>query len=244
MSGHSKWATIHRSKEAKDAKKGAIFTKLAMAVMIAVRQGGGITDPEKNFKLRLAMEKARQMNMPKDNILRAIEKATGGNGQQLEEVLFEGFLPAGVGVLAQGLSDNKLRTAQQVREIVEKHGGRMGGSGSVSHLFILMGELRVKYQAVEGKSADEQELEIIDLGIEEINEDEEGGWWLYCHKEQTFEMKKRLEDMGYAVAEADLTMKPGMLIEVADGDTRKKIENILENLEDLDDVHKVWTNYA
>lgn len=244
MSGHSKWATIHRAKEAKDAKKGAAFTKLAMAISIAVKEGGGITDPEKNFKLRLAMDKARQFNMPKENVTRAIEKAVGGGDQQLEQVMFEGFLPGGAGVLVQSLTDNKLRSAQQVREVIDKSGGRMGSTGSVSHMFALMGELKFKCQMPNDKSKDNQELEIIDLGVDEIEEDGEGGWWVYCHKDQTFELKKKLEEMGYTLEEVDLTMRPTTTIEVSNPETRAKIESILETLEDLDDVHKVWTNYA
>jgi len=244
MSGHSKWATIHRAKEVKDAKKGAIFTKLAMAIVIAVKEGGGITDPEKNFKLRLTMEKARQVNMPKENVTRAIEKAVGSSAMQLEEVLFEGFLPGGAGVLVQALTDNKLRTAQQVREVIEKSGGRMGGSGSVSYMFVMRGELKAKYSGTAAKSKDDQELEIIDLGIDEIEDGEEGYWWIYCDKDKTFEIKRKLEEAGYSVEEADLAMKPTTTIEAGAPDTRERIVNILENLEDLDDVHKVWTNYA
>lgn len=217
---------------------------MAMAILIAVREGGGITDPEKNFKLRLAMEKARQFNMPKENVSRAIEKAVGGSGQQLEEVLFEGFLPGGAGVLVQALTDNKLRTAQQVREVVEKSGGRMGSSGSVSYMFVLRGELKAKYNRPGNKDKDEQELEIIDLGINEIEDDETGNWWIYCDKDKTFEIKKKLEEMGYLIEEADLAMKPTTTIEATDAEAHERVLGILENLEDLDDVHKVWTNYA
>ena len=132
MSGHSKWATIHRAKEVKDAKKGAAFTKLAMNITVAVRQGGGIGDPEKNFKLRLAVDKARQFNMPKENISRAIEKGTGaGAGGSLEDVMYEGFLPGGCAVVIEGFTDNKARTVQQVRSVLEKGGGTIAGTGAV-----------------------------------------------------------------------------------------------------------------
>jgi len=127
MSGHSKWATIHRQKEAKDAKRGSNFTKLAAAITVAVREGGGVVDPGQNFKLRLAIDRARQFNMPKDNISRAIEKGAGGGGSdELAEVVYEGFAPGGVAVMLEAFTDNKLRTAQKVREVFDKNGGTLG----------------------------------------------------------------------------------------------------------------------
>lgn len=239
MSGHSKWATIHRQKEAKDAKKGAVFTKLAAAITVAVREGGGITDPGQNFKLRLAVDMARQFNMPKENISRAIEKGTGGGGAEgLVEVVYEGFGPGGVAVVLEAVTDNKLRTWQKVREVFDKNGGTLGGSGAVGYLFAPKGELRIKNHEL----SDEDELKLIDLGADEIDRGDE--WVVYCAKERTFEMKDKLEKLGYGVMGAELAMKPVSYVNVSDPEDRKKVENILEKLEDLDDVHKVWTNYA
>lgn len=241
MSGHSKWATIHRAKEANDAKKGAAFTKLAQAIALAVKQGGGIGDPEKNFKLRLAIDRARQFNMPKDNISRAIERGMGGaGGNDLDEVLYEGFAPSGVAVLVSAVTDNKLRTAQKVREVLDKSGGSMGSSGSVSYLFSPAGELLVRFK---NGAYDEQELEIMDLGVQDVQRSEEG-FAIYCQRDKTFEMKENLEKLGYKVESAELTMKPAIQIDVSDSETANRIESILERLEGLDDVDHVWSNYS
>ncbi|MDO8488055.1 MAG: YebC/PmpR family DNA-binding transcriptional regulator [bacterium] len=240
MSGHSKWATIHRSKEVKDVKRGAAFTKLGRAITVAVKEGGGVSDPEQNFKLRLAVDKARQVNMPKENITRAIEKAAGGGGDQLTESLFEGFLPGGAAVLVQVLSDNRLRTAQEVRGILDKGGGTLGGSGSVSYQFRQMGEVIVT--AKSGKTIEEQELELIDAGAEDIDQ-VENKIVIHCQPKSTFEVKEAVEKLGYQVESAELTMHPTSLVSV-DELTQARIETLLEKIEDLDDVQKVYTNYA
>lgn len=240
MSGHSKWATIHRQKGVKDAKKGAVFTKLAAAITMAVKTGEGVGDPDNNFRLRLAVDKARQFNMPKENISRAIEKGMGSGGaDQLTEAVYEGFAPGGAAVMVEALTDNKLRTAQAARIVFEKNGGTLGSQGTVGYMFRQVGELRI----VNNNLGDEDELKIIDLGIEDIEMDE-ATWLIFCEKERTFEVKERLEKLGYKVENAELVMKPTVAIHVQDEDARRKTENLLEQLEDLDDVQKVWTNYA
>lgn len=241
MSGHSKWATTHRQKEANDAKKGAVFTKMAAAISIAVRAGGGIGDPDKNFKLRLAVDKARQFNMPKENIARAIEKGMGGGaGVQLEEVMYEGFLPGGVAVLVESQTDNHLRTQQQVRMIVDKAGGNLGSTGSVGYLFSHKGQVAAD---LGGKSAEEAELAVIDLGADDVEVDGDK-LIVYCDKDKTFVLKEGLDKAGYKTESAELVMKPMAFVEVADIEQRQKIEKVLSDLEDLDDVSSVWTNYA
>ena len=230
MSGHSKWATIHRQKEINDSKKGAVFTRLAAAITIAVKQGRG---------LQLALDKAKQFNMPKESIQRAIDRATGAGGENLEEAMYEGFLPGGVAVIVQVLTDNKLRTQQQVREVLDKNGGSMAGAGAVSYMFEQVGELRIMNHEL----CEDDELKIIDLNIDEIIKDD-GEWVIYCHKERTSEVKEGLEKFGYKVTGVELVMKPTTLIEVANPETRGKIENLLGKLEELDDVHGVWANYA
>ncbi len=229
MSGHSKWATIHRQKEVKDAKKGQAFTKLAAAITNAAKKGQG---------LQLAMEKAKQFNMPKENVARAMDRATGAGGENLEEAMYEGFLPGGVAVIVQVLTDNKLRTQQRVREVLEKGGGSMGGSGSVGYLFEHKGELRIKNKEL----GDEDELKIIDLNVDDIVKGDDE-WVVYCHREKTFEIKEELEKMGYKVR-AQLVMRPMIVIEVHEDEMRNRIESLVEKLEDLDDVHGVWANYA
>lgn len=241
MSGHSKWATTHRQKEANDAKKGAVFTKLAAVITVAVKQGGGVTNPDENFKLRLAVDRARQVNMPKENIQRAIEKGSGtAGGAELTENMYEGFLPGGASVLVETLSDNKLRTSQEVRITLDKNGGSMGSSGSVSYMYSQKGQIIVD---LAGKNPDEAELQFIDAGAEEMDTDE-GKLLLYCDKDKTFELKQKIEAMGYKVEAAELTMKPTTWIDIEDGETRQKAEKILDLLEELEDVTHVWTNYA
>ena len=226
MSGHSKWATIHRQKGINDAKKGAIFTKLGKAITIAVKQGRG---------LQLALEKAKQYNMPKDNIQRALHPAQG----ELDEVMFEGFGPGGVAILVSAVTDNKLRTAAEVRGVLDKGGGSLAGQGAVSYLFSHEGEIIAK----PNKPVEEAELEAIDLGIDDVEAEGEK-LIIYCHRDQTFELKGKIEKLGFEVESAELVMKPMTLMEVSDEDTRQKIESILGKLDDLDDVQKVWTNYA
>src|SRR3989344_704878 len=235
MSGHSKWATIHRQKEAKDAKRGSNFTKLAAAITVAVREGGGVVDPGQNCKLRLAIDRARQFNMPKDNISRAIEKGAGGGGSdELAEVVYEGFAPGGVAVMLEAFTDNKLRTAQKVREVFDKNGGTLGGSGAVKYLFSQVGEMRL----VSSGLGDEDELKMIDLGVVDI-ERGEGEWIVYCEKERTYEIKDEMEKMGYQITNTELVMRPINPIEVNDPELKKKVENLLDKLSDLEDVHKV-----
>lgn len=240
MSGHSKWATIHRQKEVKDAKRGAAFTKLGAAITVAVREGGGVADPNQNFKLRLAVDQARQMNMPKENIQRAIDRAAGGAGAELTEVEYEGFLPGGAAVVAVGLSDNKLRTSQQVREVLDKGGGSLAGSGAVGYMFDRKGEVVIKPLETRVKSQEDQELELIDLGAEDI--DKEGdSWVVYCSRDDTYTMKEKLAELGYKVESADLTLKPNTAMDV-ESEPGEKAMAILEKLQDLDDIHKVYTN--
>lgn len=226
MSGHSKWATIHRQKGVNDAKRGAIFTKLGRAISIAVKRGQG---------LQLALEKAKQYNMPKENIQRAFNPNHG----ELYEAMFEGFGPGGVAIMVFVVTDNKLRTAQAVREVLEKNGGSMGSQGAVAYLFSHEGELVAK----PNKNVEEAELEVIDLGIDDV---EAGGdkLLIYCHRDQTYEIKEKLEKLGYGVESAELVMKPTILVEIVNEETKQKIESLLVKLDDLDDVQKVWTNYA
>lgn len=244
MSGHSKWATIHRQKEVKDAKRGAIFTKLAANIVVAVRQGGGIADPDKNFRLRLAIDKARQFNMPKENVARAIEKGVGGGaGGVVTEVSYEGFLPGGCAVIIEAVTDNRTRCAQQVRLVLEKHGGTMGSSGSVSYLFSPMGFVRVKAKAIGDKPLDEQELEIMDVdGIEDIETDSES-INIYCDREKTYEIREKLVKLGWDVETAELIMKPATFVEIGELEKQQKIDETVEALEELDDVTHVFTNY-
>jgi len=242
MSGHSKWATIHRAKEVKDAKRGAIFTKLGAAITVAVKQGGGVGDPDQNFRLRIVVDKAKQANMPKENINRAIEKGlikTGTNA--LQEATYEGFLPGGVAVLVETVTDNKLRTAQQIRMVLDKNGGSLAGAGAVSYLFSSLGEMVAD---IGGLGEEEAELLAIDTGVMDIDDMEDKKLLLFCERDRLYEIKKELEKKGMKVESAELVMRPVNVVEIQKSTDREKIEKIIGMLEEIDGVAHVWCNYA
>ncbi len=236
MSGHSKWATIHRQKETKDAKRGQVFTKLTNAITCAVRASGGITDPEKNFKLRLIVEKARAFNMPKENIERAIAKATT-EAANLEEITYEGFGPGGFGVMVEVLSDNKNRTAQEIKNIFEKGGGSLAGPNAVAFNFESKGFLLVR----KTNNPDAQMLQLIDIGAEDII-DSEDGFEVYVAPDKLSQVHKKLVENGFEVTQTELQMKPKNLQTIDSlGDASKAIK-FLDDMESLEDVQKVFSN--
>lgn len=238
MSGHSKWATIKRQKGANDAKRGQLFTKLANAITIAVKQGGGNADPNFNASLRLAVDKAKESNMPKDSIERAIQKGTGGaGGVELEEVLYEGFAQGGVGMLIEAVTDKKQRTVAEVKNILEKNGGTMAGQGAVSYLFQKSGELVVPKN---GKTSDDIVSVALDNNVNDYDEEEEA-LFLYTDPSDLQSAKKGLEDNGISVEEASLIFKPLNKIGVST-EMGEKVMNLIEKIEELDDVQKVYTN--
>src|SRR5579859_1825548 len=169
MSGHSKWATIKRQKGANDAKRGVLFTKLSNAISVAVRQGGGVADPNQNFKLRLAVDSARTANMPKENIERAIERVAGKDGKVFDEVVYEGFGPGGVSVIVEAATDNKNRTTPEIKSLFEKNGGTLGQMGSVAYQFQLMGKITLQKRE---KTLDEIFMEAAELGARDVEETE------------------------------------------------------------------------
>ena len=237
MSGHSKWSTIKRQKESNDAKRGAVFTKLSNAVTVAVREGGGVTDPQMNFKLRLSIDRARAANMPKENIQRAIEKGAGLTGGNIyQEVMYEGFGQVGVAILIEVTTDNKLRTQSAIRSHLERGGGAMGSGGSVNYLFDKKGYILVSGEG--DRSA--MILKLIDLGAEDIEEDGEG-IGVYCDPHLTFELKSKIETAGMKTIEAELVMRPKVSVPVA-GEPAEKLKTLLGGLEELDDVQRVFTN--
>lgn len=238
MSGHSKWSTIKRQKGANDQKRGAQFTKLANAIVIAVRQGGGVADPESNFKLRLAIDKARSFNMPKDNIERAISKGKGEGGSgELHEVIYEGFAPGGVAVMIEAVTDNKQRTVSEVKNVLEKNGGTMGNQGSVSYLFNRIGEIFIPNHS---KTPDEL-LEIaIDINSSDYI-DENGDVIFYVDPNSLYASKKVLEEKGLVAEGAELVFKPIVTLDL-DEAAKEKISALTEKLEDLGDVQTVSIN--
>lgn len=233
MSGHSKWATIHRQKEVKDAKRGNLFSKLARAITLAAREGGG--NPDGNIKLRVAIDKARESNMPKDNIERAIHLAQGGGA--LEEVFYEGFGPGGIAVIVEAATDNRNRTGQEIKNIFERGGGSLAGPGAVLFNFENKGLLVVKKALdVEG-----QMLALIDAGVEDVEETPDG-IEVYTQPDKLAEVRGKIEELGYEVITSELYMKPKNLITLTDKRDASRALAFLESLEEHDDVQRVFAN--
>ncbi|MFC1287116.1 YebC/PmpR family DNA-binding transcriptional regulator [Bacillus paralicheniformis] len=238
MAGHSKWKNIQRRKNAQDAKRGKIFMKLAKEIYVAAKEGG--PDPESNASLRLVIDKAKNANMPNDNIDRAVKKASGSqDGKSYEEITYEGYGPSGVAVMVQCLTDNKNRTATNVRTAFSKNGGSLGETGCVSYMFDRKGYIAIEREDLE---IDEEEfmLEVIDAGAEELETSEEL-FEIYTEPEQFEEVKKNLEERGYQMATAEITMVPQTYAEV-DEALQEKVEKLIDVLEDDDDVQEVYTN--
>lgn len=237
MSGHSHFATIKRAKEAKDALKGKSFSKHARAISLAVKAGGG-PDPSSNYKLRMAIEAARADNLPKENIERSITKAST-EAQNLEEYVYEGFGPYGVSVVVEAATDNRNRTAQELKNVFERGGGNMGGPGSVSYNFESKGMIVVQ----KSEKPDTQILDLIDLGIDDF---EEVGTELilYVPFERTGELRDAIISKGYNVISTKPIKKPKNLLELTDADKVKKIFSFIEKMEEHDDVQNVYTNVS
>jgi YebC/PmpR family DNA-binding regulatory protein len=239
MSGHSKWATIKRQKGANDAKRGQLFTKLSKAITIAVRQGGGTPDPDSNFRLRLAIEAARAANMPKDNIERAIQRASGKQESILEEATYEGFGPGGFSVVVEAFTDNKLRTVSEVKNVFNKNGGSMGAQGSVMYQFEKKGVITV---AKEGKSIDDIFLIAADNGVEDI-EEIGAEVLLYTKPEDVTKVKDALSQNELTVKTFELIFRPVVISAITDNASAEKALSFVDKLESLDDVQKVYANF-
>ena len=237
MSGHSKWSQIKRQKGAADVKRGIIFTKMTKEIMLAAKEGGG--DPDGNFRLRLAMDRARAVNMPRDNIQRAIDRATGGGeGAALESIVYEGYAPGGVSVMIEAATDNRNRTVSEIRAAFTRGGGKLGESGSVQWLFEQKGVIEID---TKGKDPDAIQLAAIDAGAEDV-EVEPGLLTVYTTPTSFERVKRGLEAAGIKSASAELSMRPTTTVRV-EGDTARKVIGLVETLEDLDDVIKVHANF-
>ena len=237
MSGHSKWSQIKRQKGANDAKRGAIFTKIAREITIAAREGGG--DPDANYRLRLAMEKARSENMPADNIKRAIEKASGANAaEQYEEIVYEGYGPGGVAILVEAATDNKNRTVADVRSLFTKSGGSLAGAGPVAWQFEPRGVVAV---ARNGQAPDDIALLAIDAGADDVDT-ESDPIEVVTDPGNLEALRNSLESSGATVESAEVTMQPKTLIEV-DAHVARQNLRLIEALEDHDDVQRVTANF-
>ena len=238
MSGHSKWSQIKRQKGANDAKRGAAFTKVAREIAIAARAGGG--DPDANYRLRMAMDKARAINMPMDNIKRAIERAVGaGEGEQFEEIIYEGYGPGGVAILVEAATDNKNRTAADVRSMFTKAGGQLAGTGAVAWQFEPKGVIAVPRAGVD---ADEIALLAIDAGADDVDTDTPETVEVYTAPGDLERVRKGLEAGGVKIESAQLTMHARNTVEVDVAHARQNLR-LIENLEDHDDVQRVTANF-
>jgi YebC/PmpR family DNA-binding regulatory protein len=237
MSGHSKWSTIKRKKAAADARRGQAFTKIAREISIAAREGGG--DARDNFRLRLVIDKARQANMPKDNIDRAIKRGTGElKGETLEEVVYEGYAPNGIALLLSTLTDNRNRAVSDIRRILTRHGGKMAQTGSVAYLFDPQGYISV--EVADDIDPEELALAAIDEGAVDVNVDQ-NTVEVYTRAEDFQKVKEALEERGIELSAAALTMTPKSMTELTEAETFK-IMRIIELLEELEDVQEVYSN--
>jgi YebC/PmpR family DNA-binding regulatory protein len=237
MSGHSKWSTIKRKKGAADAKRGKIFTKLIREIATAARMGGGA--PDANPRLRLAMDKARLANMPKDNIERAIKKGTGtGEGADYEQVVYEGYGPGGAALYVEVLTDNKNRSVGEVRHVLTKHGGNLGASGCVAYLFEKRGLITFDREGLDGDALLEAALE---AGADDVQES--GASIDVVSSASNFETTRReLESRGFTPASAEITLEPSSTVAL-EGSAAETMLRLSDALEDLDDVQNVYANF-
>jgi YebC/PmpR family DNA-binding regulatory protein len=232
MSGHSKWSTIKREKGAKDAKRGAVFTKIGNQIAIAARGG---TDPMMNSALALAIEKAKAANMPQANIQRAIDRVADKNAAQLEEVVYEAYGPGGIGIIVEAATDNKNRTYPEVRTAFTKNGGTIAEPGSVAFQFTRKGVIRI------AETGEGTLLAVLDAGAEDAVE-EDDGMTVYTDQKDLAKVRGELIDAGLTVKEAELQYVPNMPVAVEDPETAQKVLKLLDAIDDLDDVVNVHAN--
>lgn len=240
MAGHSKWANRKHRKERQDAKKGRIFSKMAREIMVAARQGG--PNPETNARLRLAVEKAKEMRVPMENIERAIQRgAGGGEGADLEEIVYEGYGPGGVAIMVEIMTDNRNRTASEIRHIFSKHGGSLGESGCVSWMFDRRGVITVSRDS--GLDEDTLMLMALEAGAEDVRPEDDGSFTVVTGQEALEEVKNELVAQGVKVESAELTMLPKTEVRV-EGKDAEQLIRLLDVLEDHDDVQEVHSNFT
>jgi YebC/PmpR family DNA-binding regulatory protein len=237
MSGHSKWSQIKRQKGANDAKRGALFTKLTREIITAARQGGG--DVDANYRLRIAVDKAKSSSMPAENIKRAVERATGSGSEaeQYEEITYEGLGPANVAVIVSALTDNRNRTASEVRGAFSKSGGQLT---PVAWQFEQKGVISVP---LNGRDPDEVTLAAIDAGAADVSSPDAGAIVVTTEPADLERVRRELANAGYAADSAELSMEPTTIVDIRDEKVAKQVLVFMERLEDLDDVQNVYANF-
>lgn len=238
MSGHSKWSKVKHQKEGTDALKGQAFTKASRAISVAVREGGGISDPAANFKLRLAIEQARAVNMPKDTIERAIEKGKGATAGALQSLVYEGYGPGGVAMLVEAATDNPMRTGSEVRHLFEYYGGSLAGPGAVSYQFKRAIVLKIPKN---GKTFDEVFPVAVESGADDAVEGE-SSYDVYIYGASDNTVREKLQKAGLPVSETQLIMKPVTTVSLSEEGSEKLVD-LVGSLNDLEDVATVYTNY-
>ena len=240
MSGHSKWSTIKHKKAKNDAQRGKIFTRLAKEIIVAARQGGG--DPELNFRLKAAVQKAKEANLPNDNIMRAIQRGTGElGGESYEEIVYEGYGPGGAAVMIQAMTDNRNRTAGEMRYLFSKHGGNLGETGCVAWMFGEKGSLIVECAGNDQWHEDDLMLLALEAGAEDFEATGEV-FEITSAPGDLQAVKEALEAAGVKIALAEVTMIPQTTVEL-EGKEAEQIMRLMELLEEHDDVQNVYTNF-
>lgn len=237
MAGHSKWANIKRHKAKVDAKRGKIYTKIIREVTVAAKMGGG--DPNSNPRLRAALDKAQEANMTKDVIERAIKRGTGGmEGENVEEIRYEGYGPGGIAVMVDCMTNNRNRTVGEVRHAFTKNGGNLGTDGSVSYLFKKQGQLSF------APGVDEEKLmeAALELGADDVVTNDDQSVDVITVPEQFMVVKEALAKAGFKPESSDIIMRAATNVSIADKDTAEKVMNLIDMLEDLDDVQSVYSN--
>ena len=239
MSGHSKWSSIKHKKGATDAKRGALFTKLSRAIIAAAKEGG--PDPAANLALQNAVEKARSYSMPKETIERAIARGSGADaeGSSFETVIYEGYGPEGVGVLVEALTDNRNRTASEVRHLFSKFGGNLGATGAVAWQFDRRGVLLVP---MDGVDEDELVLAAAEGGADDVELDG-STYQVTCAPEELRSVREAIEASGYAVESSELSMVPKTTVAIRDESAARTVIRLVEGLEEADDVQDVYANF-
>jgi len=233
MSGHSKWSTIKHQKAIKDQKRGQLFSKLAKAIS-AASEAGGDSNPESNHRLRLAIDQAKQANMPKENIERAVAK-TSAISPMLEEVIYEGFAPGGVGLILEAETDNKKRTAQELKHVLAKGGGVLAVPGAVSFNFETWGHILIRKG-----NLDSQILRLIDLGAQAVNDKNEG-LEVLISKENFVAFQKKIEDAGFVIKRSGIIRKPKSLIDI-DPNSKNSLTSLIDALNNLSDIKEIYSN--
>ncbi len=241
MSGHSHWSGIKHKKELTDTKRGKMFTKATRLITVSARQGG--TDPDTNPSLRLAIEKAKEVNMPKTNIERAIQKGSGkdSSANNMEEVSYEAFGPGGVAMIIKGITDNKNRAVGDIRRTLAKHGGRIAENGSVAWMFDLKSRIEVTDRNNLRLSDDDLELAIIESGADDIRK-EDGKILIYAESNLTQKVQSSLEKNGIKTSLPEIELIPKQTVAISEKD-QEKLDKTLEELDDCDDVTEVFTNF-